>query len=131
LLTIDWSDLKELAYSHTPKEIAKIKGCSYNRTRRVMEKQGIARPGLYSSPAKLDKIRQLYSSHSSYQIAAILKMPVATVKKYIKRLGISRGQSEAMKLAYHKIDNCPHQFTIRVSGGYTCLTCKRHFKFSS
>jgi len=128
-LSIDWSDLKTLAYSHTVKEIARMKGCSYTSARRAMVNRGIPRPQLQITREKLDQIKRLYQSHSTYEIAEMLKMRTSTIKKYIRRLGIGRTQSEAAKLARYKQDNCPHQFTIRIKTGYACLTCKRHFAF--
>ena len=37
----DWSDLEELAKQHTPKEIAKIKGCKVETARLALTQMGI------------------------------------------------------------------------------------------
>ena len=131
---IDWSDLQTLAYSNTPSEIARIKGCGKSTVRRVLHKFQIKHPSrLRVSQETLDKIRELYTDLSSTEIAPLVKLPVSTVKLHLSQMGIRRNRREALKLKYSRRKeqqgNCLHQFTIRVDGGYACLSCKKHFSF--
>lgn len=133
---IDWSDLKTLAYSNTPAEIAQIKCCGKSTVRRVLQRFQIKYcKRRRHSQATLDKIGRLYTSGlSSTEIANELKevVPISTIKVYLSQMGIRRSKREALKLKYSRRreqqSNCLHQFTIRVdSGGYACLSCKKHF----
>jgi len=128
----DWSDLKALSDSHTIIAIAKIKGCSRSTAKRALEKLNIKHiKHMYheTSPETLAKIRTLYETHSNYEIAKLLNMPVATVKANVHAMGIQRSRSAALKLKIKQYTDCPHQFTIRTEDGYACLTCKQHFCF--
>jgi len=134
MLRIDWSDLKALSGSHTIIAIAKIKGCSRSTVKRALEKLHIKHiKHMYheTSPDTMAKIKRLYESHSTYEIAKLLNMPVATVKTCVHGMGIQRTKSQALKLVTQKLiqKDCPHQFTIRTEDGYACLTCKQHFCF--
>ena len=132
---IDWSDLGILAYSNTPSEIARIKGCGKSTVRRVLHKFQIKHPSrLRVSQETLDKIRELYitTDLSSTEIAPLVNLPVSTVKLHLSRMGIRRSRREALKLKYSRRREqqvqCLHQFTIRLeSGGFACLNCKKHF----
>lgn len=133
---IDWSDLSTLAYSNTPAEIATIKACGKSTVRRVLERFQIKHPKrLRVSQATLDKIKELYTSSelSSTEIAPQVNLPVSTVKLHLSRMGIRRSRREALKIKYSRRREqqvqCLHQFTIRVDGGYSCLSCKKHFYF--
>lgn len=133
---IDWSDLSTLAYSNTPAQIAQIKGCGKSTVRRVLRRFQIKHPNrLRVSQETLDNIRELYISSglSSMEIAPQVKLPVSTVKLHLSRMGIRRSRREALKLKYSRRREqqvqCLHQFTIRVDGGYSCLSCKKRFYF--
>ena len=133
---IDWSDLQTLAYSNTPSEIARIKGCGKSSVRRVLHKFQIKHPSRLRVPQEtLDKIRELYitADLSSTEVAPLVKLPVSTVKLHLSRMGIRRNKREALRIKYSRRREqqvqCPHQFTIRVDGGYICLRCKKHFYF--
>jgi len=129
MLSIDWSDLSQLTYSNTVKEIAQIKGCSITTVRRMLKKNHVERQlrGFAVTQATLDKIAKLYESNSTCKIAKLTGIPLSTVKKYVHLMGIQRTRSEATKLAFRKY--CPHQFTIRTEDGYACLACKQSFLF--
>ncbi|GAI52916.1 unnamed protein product, partial [marine sediment metagenome] len=123
-------DLKKLSDSKTIIAIAEIKGCSRSTVKRALLKLNIKHiRHMYreTPPATMAKIKELYESHSTYEIARILDMPVATVKTCVRRMDIQRTRSQALKLVIQKYANCPHEFTIRIPDGYACLTCKQHF----
>jgi DNA invertase Pin-like site-specific DNA recombinase len=131
---IDWSDLGILAYSNTPSEIARIKGCGKSTVRRVLKRFQVKYlKRLHVPQATLDKIRELYTTGlSSTDIANELALPAASVKVYLQNMGIRRSRREALKLKYSRRGEqqvqCPHQFTIRLeNGGFACLSCKKHF----
>ncbi len=133
MLKIDWSDLKTLSDSKTILAIAEIKGCSRSTVKRALLKLNINHPRhMYreTPPETMVKIKRLYESHSTYEIAKLLNMPVATVKTSVRRMGIQRTRSQALKLVIQKYANCPHDFTIRTEDGYACLICKQHFFFN-
>ena len=133
MLKIDWSDLKKLSDSYTVKAIAEIKGCSRSTVKRALLKLNIKHvKHMYheTPPEIMAKIKKLYESHSAYEVAKLLDMSVATVKTCVRRLGIQRNRSEALKLVIRKNENCPHgQFLVRIEDGYACLRCKQHFTF--
>lgn len=133
MLKIDWSDLKKLSEAKTILAIAEIKGCSRATVKRALQKLQIKHTRhMYreTPPETMVKIKRLYESHSTYEIAKLLDMPDATVKSCVRRLGIQRNRSEALKLKIKQYENCPHEFTIRIPDGYACLTCKQHFFFN-
>jgi len=133
MLKIDWSDLKQLSDSHTIITIAKIKGCSRSTVKRALKKLDITHiKHMYreTPPEIMAKIAKLYETNSAYEVAKLLDMPVATVKTCVRRMGIQRNRSEALKLVIRKHENCPHgQFLVRTEDGYACLMCKQHFYF--
>jgi transposase len=135
MLKIDWSDLKELSDSHTISAIAKIKGCSRSTVKRALEKLDITHIKHMYRETPLETMAQikiLYQSHSTYEVAKLLDMSVATVKSCVRRLGIQRNRSQALKLATQRYtqEDCPHdQFLIRTEDGYACLRCEKHFTF--
>jgi len=138
MLKIDWSDLKQLSDSHTIITIAEIKGCSRSTAKRALQKLNIKHiKHMYheTPPETMGKIEKLYESHSAYEVAKLLDMPVATVKTCVRRLGIQRNRSQALKLLVQRHlqeqqEQCPHgQFLVRTEDGYACLICKQHFAF--
>lgn len=132
MLKIDWSDLKELSDSKAVDAIAEIKGCSRSTVKRALDRLHIKHiRHMYreTPPETLVKIRSLYKAYSTYEIAKLLSMPVATVKTCVRRMGIQRTKSDALKLIIQRYEDCPHQFTIRIPDGCACLTCKQHLGF--
>jgi len=137
-MTINWSDLKQLSDSYTIKAIAEIKGCSRSTVKRALKERNITHvKHMYheTPPETMAKIKKLYETNSAYEVAKLLDMPAATVKTCIRRLGIQRNRSQALKLVIHRYEQeqqeqCPHdQFLIRTEDGYACLLCKQQFIF--
>jgi len=135
---IDWSDLKQLSDSYTVRAIAEIKGCSRSTVKRALETLHIKHiKHMYreTPPETMAKIEKLYESHSTYEVAKLLDMPDATVKTCVRRMGIHRNRSQALKLLIQRHvqeqqEHCPHgQFLVRIKDGYACLMCKQHFSF--
>jgi len=135
---IDWSDLKQLSDSHTIKAIAEIKGCSRSTVKRALETLHIKHiKHMYheTPPETMGEIKKLYETNSAYEVAKLLDMPVATIKTCLRRMGIQRNRSQALKLLVQRHlqeqqEQCPHdQFLIRTEDGYACLLCEKHFTF--
>ena len=63
--------------------------------------------GLSNQPEKLEEIKTLYQTHSTYEISRIIGMPQATVQYHITKLGLSRGRSKSAKMMQKNIFICP------------------------
>jgi superfamily II helicase len=118
---MDWSDLEILAAHHTANEIAKIKHCTPKTVRQALRKNKLR--AKRKNEELEQKAIELYTGKqqmSPYQIAPLLNKPRATIDKWIRNAGVSRGKRKAGKLAYRR----------SLLNTFVCNICLQRKKFS-